>query len=104
MTRTIPTTAATLGRIERSEHGAVTFSGRPAVDLFALTTLRRALELEIRSPGLRLSRRISALKAAKQRTGLKTNDRRTHLARVLVMIEEARARCVTVVAGSEGAQ
>lgn len=93
--------APQIGTIERTAHGATVFSGKPATELYALITLEHALRFEIRTPGMRISSKVNALKAAKQRTGLKTNDRRTQLARVLVMIEEARAKCVTVVAGEQ---
>lgn len=90
-----------IGRIETSAHGATVFSGKPATTLYALIALKHALSIEIRCPGMKAVRG-GALRVAKARTGLKTNDRRTQLARVEVMIEAARAQCVTVVAG-EGA-
>jgi hypothetical protein len=90
-----------IGRIESSPDGAVMFSGKPATTLYSLLALSHALRIEIRCPGMKAVRG-GALRIAKQRTGLKTNDRRTQLARVEVMIEAARAQCVTVVAG-EGA-
>lgn len=58
---------------------ATTFSGPNAVELFRLASLKAALGLEMRT-GLRMSRRYTALAAAKHITGLKTNDRAKHLA------------------------
>jgi hypothetical protein len=95
------TTTNTIGRIEHHEGGGTTFSGRPATDLYALIALKHALSIEIRCPGMQAIRG-GALRVAKARTGLKANDRRTQMARVEVMIEAARAKCVSVVAG-EGA-
>jgi hypothetical protein len=89
--------AQEIGTIEHGSRGGYMASGRPAVDLIALIHLKSALKLEINCPGLRMSRHMSALKAAKTRTGLRTNDRAAHLARVEAMIEEANSRVIHVI-------
>ena len=80
--------------IEHSTHATV-FSGREAVEVFRLAVLASALKLEMK--GLRMSRRMaSALAVAKRTTGLRTNDRAVQLARILVMIENAKRAVVHV--------
>lgn len=73
-------------------HTAIT--GRPAIELYALLQLRSGLKLELRCPGMKFSRMGSALKFAKQRTGLRTNDRAKHIERLDLMIEELRAHVI----------
>jgi hypothetical protein len=65
--------------IEHSPSGAVVATGK-GVELFRLLALKSALKLEIK--GLRMSRRMSALKAAKSITGLSSNKRDVQLAEV----------------------
>lgn len=75
---------------------ATSFTGRKAVEVFRLATLASGLKLEISCPGMRMSRHITALKAAKQLTGLKTNDRAKQLVRVLLMLEQAKSEVLYI--------
>lgn len=63
---------------------ATTFSGEPATRVFQMRTIIGALELE--QKGIKF--RFSALKKAKQLTGLKTNDRNKHIAALREKVEE----------------
>lgn len=86
-----------LDTIRIGESGeASSFTGRKAVEVFRLATLASALRLEIRCPGMKMSRHLSALAAAKQHTGLKTNDRQKQLERVLVMLDQAKTEVLYV--------
>jgi len=89
-----------IGVVQHSDTAGTAFVGRPAVDLYRLIALKSALNFEIRSKGqMRLSRRYSALGIAKTVTGLKTNDRTVHLAKVVELIAEAEGRVVHVTDG-----
>lgn len=90
---------AEIGTIEHFPNGTVVATG-PAVEVVQLLTLRSALRLEMR--GLRLSRGRSALRMAKAKTGLKTNDRNEQIKRLEAMIEGARACVIHVKAHAEG--
>lgn len=68
--------------------GGIVCEGPKAVSMFQLLALKSALNLEIRCPGLTLSRRGSALSVAKRITGLKSNKREVHIARIEQMIAE----------------
>jgi hypothetical protein len=68
--------------------GATMAAGRDAVEVFRLATLISALKLE--KKGIRMTRGYSALSVAKQTTGLRTNDRDTQIARIEVMLEQAK--------------
>lgn len=70
--------------------------GKDAVQVFRLAALASGLRLEIRCPGLKMSRHISALAAAKKITGLKTNKRQVQLERVELMLEQAKTQVVYV--------
>jgi hypothetical protein len=83
-----------IGKITVHATGSVSCDGLPAVQVFRLVTLASGLKLEMKCPGLKLSRHGSALKFAKPITGLKTNDRAKHLERVELMLEEARKHVV----------
>jgi hypothetical protein len=61
------------------------------IELYRLIVLQSGLELELQVPGMRMSRHMTALQAAKRITGLKTNDRAKHLTKVCEMIDTARA-------------
>jgi hypothetical protein len=78
-----------------AEH-STSMVGPKAVDVFRLAVLVNGLKLEIRCPGMKLSRHGSALAFAKQITGLKTNDRRKHLERVELMLEQAKREVLYV--------
>lgn len=71
-------------------NGGVSFVGPEAVEVFRLVILKNALKLEIKCPGIQMSRGMSALRAAKGVTGLKSNKREVHLAKVEQMIVEAQ--------------
>jgi hypothetical protein len=66
--------------------------GPGAVRAFGLRVLASGLKLEMKCPGLKMSK-VSALKQAKAVTGLKTNDRAKHLAKVEEMLQAAVAGC-----------
>lgn len=85
-----------MDRIEISNGNATSFVGRDAVEVFRLAALISALSLEIKCPGMQMSSRMSALKAAKGITGLKTNKRELHLARAKIMLEQAKTEVVYV--------
>ncbi len=70
--------------------GGTSCVGPDAVEVFRLAALVGALKLEIK--GMKMSRHMSALAVAKSITGLKTNDRAKHLARVEQMLQEAHAK------------
>lgn len=75
--------------------GKVTaYVGEVATSIFTLLTLRSSLQMEL--SGIMLSAKVTALSIAKGYTGLTTNDRAKHIERVSVMIDQARAQCVTV--------
>lgn len=88
-----------IGIIESHASSGISCVGRPAVEVFRLAALVQGLKLEIKSPGLKMSRHGSALKFAKQITGLKSNDRAVQLARAEMMLEEARGHVVHVKEG-----
>lgn len=71
--------------IENTSTGAVVMTGK-GIDLYRLLVLKSSLKLEI--AGIRMSRRMSALKAAKGITGLKSNKREEQLAEVERLIAE----------------
>ena len=66
------------------------FTGN-GITLFQLVLIKNGLQLEIKCPGLRMSRHITALQAAKRTTGLRTNKRDVQLARIIAMIAECEA-------------
>jgi len=82
--------------IEVREGGSISCDGPKAVNVFRLATLVSGLKLEMKCPGLKLSRHGSALKFAKPITGLKTNDRAKHVARAELMLEQAKTEVVYV--------
>jgi hypothetical protein len=84
-----------MDRIEHHEGGGISFVGCEAVNVFKLATLISALEFEHKT-GMKMSRHISALAAAKRITGLKTNDRTKHIARVKILLENAQAQVLHV--------
>jgi len=68
--------------------------GRKAVEVFRLAALVSGLQLEIKCPGMKMSRHMSALAAAKTVTGLRTNNRLKHLARAEIMLEQAKTEVI----------
>jgi hypothetical protein len=79
------------------KNGAATnMVGPKAVDVFRLAALVSGLRLELKCPGMKMSRHLSALAAAKTITGLRTNDRAKHLARAEIMLEQAKTEVVYV--------
>lgn len=83
-----------MDKISHGESGT-SFEGPNAVEVFRLATLISSLKLEAK--GMKLSRGKSALSVAKATTGLKTRDYSKHIARLEIMIENAKAQCVEVV-------
>ncbi len=69
--------------------------GPQAVRAFGLRVLASGLRFEIKCPGMKISR-VSALAQSKQITGLRTNDRKKHLAEVERMLGETVAQCEIV--------
>lgn len=67
------------------------YVGPGAVELFRLAALIAALRCE-HNTGMQLTRGRSALAIAKLTTGLRTNDRTTHIARLEKMLDEQRAQ------------
>jgi hypothetical protein len=70
-----------------------TFQGS-GVEILRLASLINGLRLELRCPGLKLSRRGSALNFAKRITGLRTNNRIAHIARLEIMLAEAKRHVI----------
>lgn len=85
-----------IGTITVENGEARSFTGRDAVEVYRLATLISGLRLELKCPGLKLSRHGSALQFAKQITGLKTNNRAKHIARAELMLEAAKRAVVYV--------
>lgn len=79
-----------MDRIEVSASGSISCVGPEAVEVFRLASLISALKLE--KVGLKLSRGMSALKVAKATTGMRTNDRDQHIARLRVMLDEQKGK------------
>ncbi len=72
-------------------------TGEHGMEAFTLRTLIVMLKSEQR--GLRF--RVSALKAAKRVTGLKTNDRAAQIAAIQPKLDAALAKCEIVDAGAQ---
>jgi hypothetical protein len=85
-----------LDTIEIGATGGVSCVGPKAVNVFRLASLVSMLRLELKCPGLRMSRHMSALQAAKTITGLKTNNRAKHLERAEIMLEQAKSEVLYV--------
>jgi hypothetical protein len=87
----------TLGVITTTPQGeAQGFQGEKAVEVFRLATLISGLQLELRCPGMKMSRHMSALSAAKGITGLRTNNRQVQLERARIMLEQAKTEVIYV--------
>lgn len=82
--------------IEKTEGGALVMTGK-GIDLYQLLALRSALKLEMK--GLRMSRHMSALKAAKAITGLKSSKREAQLAEVERLIATLEPKVTRVSSG-----
>ena len=86
--------------ITTRENGEVSsMVGRDAVEVARLAVILSGLRLEIRCPGMKLTRHMSALAAAKQATGLRTNKREVQLARIELMLKAAKRAVVYVKEG-----
>ena len=59
--------------IKVTESGAVTVTGRASVELYRLLVLRRGLELEVRCPGMQMTRGRSCYAIVKAEFGFKGN-------------------------------
>lgn len=68
--------------------------GTVAVDAFRLRVIIQALEFKEKT-GFEICR-IPSLQAAKRTTGLKTNDRQKHIAKLREMMDEAVSKCQVV--------
>lgn len=88
-------TQTTQSVITNRDGKLLTCDGPDAVRAFALRVLAGALKLELRCPGIKASR-MSALKQAKQVTGLKSNKREVQLAEVERLLKEQIEKCVVV--------
>lgn len=86
----------TIDKIVAHEGGSISCDGPKAVNVFRLASLASGLKLELKCPGMKLSRHGSALKFAKQITGLKTNDRAKQLARVELMLKQAHTEVIHI--------
>jgi hypothetical protein len=73
---------------------AVSFVGEDATEVYRLAVLRSALEFNIKT-GMKISR-VYRFSTVKQTTGLKTNDKAAHSARLLEMIAEQKTKCAHV--------
>ena len=71
--------------------GGTAYDGPHAVEAFRLNTFIRGLELE-GATGMRLTRGPSMLARAKAVTGLRTNDRAKHIAKLREMMADALRR------------
>lgn len=78
--------------IEVTKAGTV-LTGK-GLDLYFLLSLQSALNLELK--GIRIRRNFSALKRAKEVTGLKTNDRQKHIDALRDMVNELSAKVTRV--------
>lgn len=81
--------------IEKTKTGTIIATGN-GIRVVQLAALVSGLKLEINCPGMRMSRHITALQAAKAITKLKTNDRKKHLVIAESMLEEAKAQTAYV--------
>lgn len=79
-----------LDTIRIHEDGSGSFNGEDAVNVFKLALIANSLKIELAFPQFKLT----ALKAAKEMTGLKTNNRAVQLDRILVMLEQAKTQVV----------
>lgn len=70
-------------------------TGPKGMDAYRLRVLASGLKLEMKCPGLKMSR-IGALAAAKRVTGLKSNSRAKHLEAVEAMLAAAVSECQVV--------
>ena len=82
--------------IETTPTGAIIVEGEKAIAVLRLASLAAGLKLEIRCPGLKMSRRLTALQAAKLTTGLKTNDRAKQLEVIEHLLEELKKQVTYV--------
>lgn len=69
-----------------------TYEGPIATEIYRYETFIRALTLEGRTPGMRLTRGPSALARAKRITGLRTNNRHAHIDWFRTEIESLRTK------------
>jgi hypothetical protein len=91
MKLTIPET----GIIEIAD-SHTSMQGPKAVNVYRLAMLIQGLKFELKCPGLKFTRLGSALKFAKVETGLRTNDRAKHVARLELMLEQAKSEVIYV--------
>jgi hypothetical protein len=82
--------------IELRANGGGAFDGPDAINVFRLASFVSGLQLEINCPGMRISRHITALQAAKRITGLKTNSRAKHLERAKLMLAQAKTQVLYI--------
>lgn len=89
---------ATRARVETRADGSVSaLIGPDAVEIARLATLISGLRLEAATNGrMRLTRGPSMLARAKPVTGLRTNDRTKHIARLELMLEGQKRKVVYV--------
>jgi hypothetical protein len=71
---------------------ATVITGPHATRAFGYATLIRAIQLEGKHPGMRMTRGPSALARAKRITGLKTNNREVHIKWLQFIINEHMAK------------
>jgi hypothetical protein len=88
------TTIPTMDRIELHEGGSISCVGREAVEVFRLVAIKSGLKIE--AAGMRISRGVSCTKAAKQLTGLKTNDRAKLADAIQKLIDAQREKVMHV--------
>lgn len=81
---------APLDTIRIHDDGSGSFNGENAVNVFKLALIANSLKIELAFPQFKLT----ALKAAKGVTGLKTRNRAVQLDRILVMLEQAKTQVV----------
>lgn len=82
---------------ENGEFRAAT--GPVAVEAFRFRVLISGLRLEMRCPGMKVSRGVSCVALAKRATGLKTNNREKLIARLEEMQNEKLSQCLVVTDG-----
>lgn len=83
-----------LDTININSDGSGSFNGENAVNVYKLAHLASMLKLELAYPSIRMTSCMSALKAAKITTGLRTNKREVQLERILVMLDQAKSQVV----------
>lgn len=82
--------------IHVQKDGGGSFEGPNAIAVWRLSLIAQGLKLELATPP-HIKPFRSNLKAAKDMTGLRTNDKQQQLERILIMLEQAKSQVVYLV-------